>query len=390
MHHPFLLAVASCLAAASPSFAAPSNHKIDSRGDEVDWSLEIVDSTIERHTPETLEGWQYFAGLYLLGQYEVYKRTGEQSYLDYIQEWADRWIGEEGNLNIEVHSLDDMQAANIFLVMYKETEDVKYQQAASQVRDVIDTYPRTSDGGFWHGEELPYQLWSDGVFMVNPFLIRYGTLFGDEEYSFNETVNQIKIYGSHLQVDNGLLQHAYDESRAEDWADPETGRSEEQWCRAMGWYGLTMVDILDLLPEDHSGRQDILDILEFFVSGVKEYQDKESGRWYQVVNKGEIEENWTETSCSAMFVYTISRSLQKGYLEGDDLAEVVKSGSAGVLEKVVKNEDGLTDVHDICIGTGVGNLTFYFERERPINDLHGLGAVLLMNEQVSGDADGWA
>ena len=365
----------------------PSRVSMDARNDHVDWSVGIVDSTLERYTPYTFEGWQYFTGFYLLGQYEVYKRTGEERYLDFIQQWADRWIDDQGNLNVEIHSLDFMQAANVFLLLHEETKDSKYRQAASHVRNLLDDYPRTQDGGFWHAEDLPHQLWSDGVFMVNPFLIRYGAMFDESDYANDEAVRQLKVYGKHLQVDNGLLQHAYDESRQQDWSDPETGRSEEQWCRAMGWYGLTMMDVLDVLPEEHHGRGDIIKRLERFAKGVVKYQDHRSGRWFQVVNKGYEEENWTETSCSAMFTYVLSRSLEKGYLKDRGLSAAVSRGASGVLERIGKNDEGLTDVQEICIGTGVGNLSFYFNRPRATNDLHGLGAVLLMLEQVNHGRD---
>lgn len=360
----------------------PSDYSMQARDDSFDWSVGIVDSTLERFTPDTFEGWQYFSGFYFLGQYEVYKRTGEERYLKFIQGWADRWIDDEGNINVEIHSLDFMQAANVFLVLHKETNDSKYRKAATNVRNLLDDYPRTKDGAFWHAEDLPHQLWADGVFMVNPFLIRYGAQFDDSRYANDEAVKQLKVYGKHLQVENGLLQHAYDESRQEEWADPKTGRSEEQWCRAMGWYGLTMVDVLDVLPHHHPGRREIIERLEHFASGVKRYQDRKTGRWFQVVNKGYEEENWTETSCSAMFTYTLSRSLEKGYLKDRDLSGVVRRGLSGVLDRIEKNSEGLVDVHEICIGTSVGNLSFYFDRPRETNDLHGLGAVVLMLEQV--------
>ena len=51
-----------------------------------------------------------------------------------------------------------------------------------------------------------------------------------------------------------------------------------------------------------------------------------------------------------------------------------------MLDKVTVGPDGLTDIVDICIGTNVGDLPFYLARPRATNDLHGLGAFLLMNE----------
>lgn len=350
-----------------------------------DHSVNIIESTMARFTAETIGTWEYFVSLYLMGQYVVYKRTGEERYFTYIQDWADRWFDEDGKFNISIQSLDNIQAGNIMLILWDETGEEKYAQAAQVIRDVIDPYPRTSDGGFWHGLPLTGQLWADGTFMINPFLARWGYLFDDEEYTHEEVVKQIIVYGNHLIADNGLLIHAYDETREADWADPETGLSGWQWCRAMGWYGLAITDILEFLPEDYSGRDNVLDKFQFFMDGVVKYQDLETGRWYQVVDRAEDEENWTETSCSAMFTYTADIALRRGWLQddGDKFKEMVKAGRAGVLDQVVKNDDGLTDVLEIVVGTNVGNLTHYYNRPRKVNDLHGLGAVLLMNEQVA-------
>lgn len=346
-------------------------------------SVGIVESTMRRRTPATLSGWQYFGGLYLLGQYEVYQRTREPRYLAYIRDWADRWIDEDGNATIAAHSLDDIQAANVFLIMFDETQDPKYRQAALGFREVLNTYPRTAEGGFWHSERLSNELWADGVFMVNPFLVRYGKMFNDADYSNNEAVKQLEIYGKHLQARNGLLQHAYDESRQKRaWADPKTGVSQEQWCRAMAWYGLTLTEVLDVLPYSHPKRQKLISSLRDFAAGVERYQDADSGRWFQVVNKADNPENWTETSCSAMFTLIISRSLEKGYIQGRNFLEVVEKGAAGVAARVDQNENGLFDIHEICVGTSVGDLSYYFNRPRVTNDLHGLGAVILMSEQV--------
>lgn len=361
------------------------SHRPVPHDSETDWSVAIVDSTIARYTPATIGPWGYTTGLYLLGQYEVYQRTKDVRYLDYIQAWANRYVDANGNLNDALGSLDSMQAGNILLALHSETNETKYFKAASQIRNRLDSYPRTRDGGLWHFVSYGPELWADGTFMINPFLIRYGVAFDDSDYAYNETTTQLLVYGNHLQVENGLLQHGYDESRTEAWADAETGLSQEQWCRAMGWYGMALTNVLDLLPDDHFNRPYVLDKLQKFVDGVVTYQDEESGRWFQVVNKADLDENWTETSCSAMFTNTISTSLEKGYIHDEDgsYEAAVSRGYAGVLERVRKNKNGLTDISDICVGTNIGNLTFYLNRPRRTNDLHGLGAVLLMLEQVS-------
>ena len=112
------------------------------------------------------------------------------------------------------------------------------------------------------------------------------------------------------------------------------------------------------------------------------FQDPATGRWFQVVDKGSAPGNWTETSCSSMYTYTIAKSVERGYIPLRYLPAAIK-GYFGVLNKASVGPDGLTDIVDICIGTNVGDLAFYLARPRATNDLHGLGAFLIMNELMA-------
>src|SRR4030095_10584017 len=140
-----------------------------------DWSVAMVDSTIKRYpTAESLKGWGYAKSLYLYGQYLVYLRTKDKRYLDHIQAWIDMHIDEKGTVNRPITALDYMLPANLCLILYKETTQPKYKGCAALVTKTFDTSPRTKDEGFWHAttKSREWQLWSDGVFMGMPFLVR--------------------------------------------------------------------------------------------------------------------------------------------------------------------------------------------------------------------------
>jgi unsaturated rhamnogalacturonyl hydrolase len=361
-------------AATAAGGVAPSNLSQD-------WSTAMIESTMKRSTPATLGNWSYPQGLYLYGQYLVYKRTGDKRYLDYIKAWVDRFVDANGHIANSFNSLDSMRSGVLLLILYRETGDARYHTAADQIRHRLDTYPRTTDGGLWHATSRQNQLWSDGVYMVLPFLAEYGQMFGDRTYTDDEVTKQLLIYASHLQVGDGLLQHAYDEKRLQPWADPVTGRAPEQWCRAIGWYGMTMMDILEIIPKDYPRRPQLLTILQNLVRGMAHYQDLKTGRWFQVVDKGKDPNNWTETSCSSMYTFVAARSVQRGYVS-PLYAFTAGNGYRGVLDRISLDADGMTNLAEICIGTNVGDAAFYYARPRAVNDLHGLGAFLIMNEQV--------
>ncbi|PWT93102.1 MAG: glycosyl hydrolase [Acidobacteria bacterium] len=349
-----------------------------------DWGKAVVDSTITRYpTASDLGSWHYSKAFFLYGAYMVYKRTGDDRYLTYLQNWVDSHIDSAGNLDVNLDALDNMQGGNLFLILYQITGQSKYKSAAQKIRTRLDTYPRTSDQGFWHMVTKVGQLWLDGAYMLDPFLIRYGKIVGDKTYCNNEVANQLLIYGSHLEDTNTELYfHAYDEQGDVSWADPVTHHSCCFWGRSIGWYTMAMVDTLEILPKTHPKRSQIVGKLQLLIGALANYQETNSGRWYQVVDKGTVTGNWLETSCSAMYTYAISRSIKKGYVDGATYQSFANKGFQGTLAKISIGSDGLTNLTDISDGSGVGDLNYYLARPKVTNSFNGLGAFLLMYEQM--------
>ena len=351
-------------------------------GSGTDWSRAIVDSTMKRYPKAAdLGSWGYAKALFLFGEYLVSKRTGDPRYLQYIKDWVDLHVDGQGNLDHKTESLDSMMPGNLLLLLYQETKEEKYKLAAEKIRTRLDTYPRTADGGFWHatGASREHQLWGDGVFMGVPFLLRYGRLFGDSAYANQEAARQLIVYAKHLQSPDGLLYHAYDESGTAAWADPATHHSPEFWCRAMGWYGMTAIDVLDALPADDPNRPRLIAILRNLIRGLAKYQDSHTGLWYQVVDKGSTPENWLETSSSSMYSYVIALAVKRGYVD-HSYQDVAQRGYRGVMTRLSLDAEGMANIGDICEGTNVADLSYYLARKRNVNDFHGLGAFLIMNE----------
>ncbi len=348
-----------------------------------DWSVALVESTMARFTPSSIGGWSYQVGLYLYGQYQVYLRTHDPAYLTYIKTWVNRFVSSSGKINQSFNNLDSMEAGRLLVILYQETGDARYKTAAATIRNRLNTYPRTSDGGFWHADNSSraHQLWGDGAFMLNPFLVEYGNEFNDSAYTSAEAVKQLTVYGSHLQQANGLLKHAYDESKSASWADKTTGLSPEYWCRADGWYSMAISTVLDDTPATQPGRAQLLSTLQRLAAAIQKYQDPKTGRWFQVIDKGAKSDDWTETSCSSMFTYTLAHDAQRGYIDAH-FATVAAKGYQGVLAKLTLGSDGLTNLASISIGTNVGDYAYYIGRTQATNDLHGLGSFLIMNEQL--------
>lgn len=354
-----------------------------------DWSVKLIDSTMSRFpTDSSIGSWQYFTTFYMHQQYKVWQRTGTMSYINRIRTWADAHVSATGVIDTALDTLDSMQGMNMLLDLYAETRNTKYQLAALSIRNRLNTYPRTthdgSPGAFIHQVPLTGQLWADGFFMLNPGLARYGHTLNDAAYTDTETVRQLTDYSTHLKDPvTGLLFHGYDETGTSSWATSTGFHSPFFWCRAVGWFGVAMVDVLDNLDPSNPSRPAIIANIQSLATGLANTQDVASGRWWEVMNMGTTSGNFTETSCSSMHTYVLSKSIEKSYIS-PSFASSVTAGHNGVLGRISLNTSGQTNLTTIVTATGPGN-TFSYYATRPVatDDFHGLGAFLLMREQVA-------
>jgi unsaturated rhamnogalacturonyl hydrolase len=350
-----------------------------------DLSTALVETTMKAHPAATTLGkWGYIPALYLYGEMLVYRRTGNPRYLAYVRSWADAHVDDQGKIDNQLNALDYMLPGNLMLLLYHETGAEKYKIAAQAIRTRLDSYPRTEDGGIWHATTRQHQLWLDGMYMSMPFLVRYGEAFGDQRYAYDEAAKQLLLYAKHLNDPaTGLLFHAYDESGTQPWAQPGTHHSSVFWARSIGWYGMALVDVLETMPKTHPDRPKLIALVRQLVRAYARYQDPKTGLWYNVVDKPGLAGNWEETSASSMYTYTISKAVQRGYVPKRYEAVACK-GYGGVLTQLSTDETAALHIANICEGTNVSDLDYYLKRQHPVDDLHGLGAFLIMNEQMRG------
>lgn len=173
----------------------------------------------------------------------------------------------------------------------------------------------------------------------------------------------------------GLWYHAWDASKKAEWASDDTGHSAEFWGRSIGWVPVAILNDLDFIDEGIPGRDDMICAAMDLLRAICRYQS-EDGRWYQVVDKGNAEGNWLENSSSSLFVAALCKAVRLGYL-GKESAEIALKGYHGVINDISWDKADI-QIGNVCIGTGVGSYEYYCERPVSVNDLHGVGAFLLM------------
>lgn len=365
----------------------------------IKWSEKIAGSTMQFH-PDPLGialyapgQWNYEYGYFLVGVFRLWQATGDKRYYDYVKNWADHFIDAEGNLDtvqyrVQEYKLDDVLPGRLFLFLYEETKDPKYKHAADILKSHLQHQPKTNDGGYWHKQIYPYQMWLDGIFMGDIYSTQYATVFKEPEL-YDEAIHQIKLIHQHtLDPKTGLLYHGWDESKNKVWAHPEKGTSPEFWGRAIGWYMMALAEVLDYIPHDHPGRNDIIRIFQDLSASVLKYQDKKSLLWYQVIDKGSQPGNWIETSCSAMFAYAFAKGAHQGVLGKEYLENAQKVFRALQDQYIYFDDMGRLYLEQtVKVGTlnpksSKGDFDYYVTTERRINDYKGLASILHLSLEL--------
>ena len=252
------------------------------------------------------------------------------------------------------------------------------------LRSQFDGHPRNEDGTFWHKKSYPNQVWLDGVYMSLPYYAEYAYRNNDVEV-YKDIVNQFVGVAKHTYDEkNDVYRHACDVSKQQKWADPVTGQSQHCWGRAMGWFSMACVDVLDFMPVHEPGREHIIAILNKLAKQIKARQDAKTGVWYQVIDRSGDEGNYLEATASTMFVYTLLKAIRKGYINPSYMS-VAEKGYRGILKEFIKVDDnGVVTLDKCCAVAGLGGKNYrsgdyqYYLSEpiRP-NDPKGVGPFIM-------------
>lgn len=333
--------------------------------------------TVDKLPPE--KKFHYHQGVFLSGMERTYFLSKEKKYRDYIKGYVDTYIDENGNVSgCDVTQFDDMQPAILLFSLYEETGDERYKKVLDSFVPHVEKWPKNARGGFWHKFEHPNQMWLDGLYMIGPYHAMYAAKFG-KDYFFEVAYRQMKLMTENMRDEKtGLLYHAWDDSKVEPWADKETGLSSQFWGRAIGWYAVAILDILDYFPENDKRRDEFVKAEIDIINAIIKFQDEGTGLWCQVVDKPHEEGNWFEVSCSCLFTYAIAKAIKKGII-GWDYIKYMHKGYDGVISVVQTDPDkGELYLDKVCVGTCVGDYDYYINRDTVKNDLHGMGAFILM------------
>ena len=337
--------------------------------------------------------WAYEEGVLLDGMAAQWHATANGDDFRYIKAAVDKYVAEDGTIKgykADGHTLDDIEMGRAVLLVYRATQQPKYYKAAKFLHDQLAAQPRTASGGYWHKQIYPNQMWLDGAYMAEPFRAAYAATF-QEPADFDDIAKQLLLMDAKMRdPKTGLMRHGLDESKQMPWADKTTGLSPEVWARAMGWYAMALVDVLDWFPLDHPQRPALIAALNRTMAAAVKYQDSTTGLWWQVMDKGGKPGNYTEASASSMFVYALTKGVRMGYLPQSYEANAQR-GWEGIQKAFVSTgPDGLMVLNGTVKVGGLGGTPYrsgtfdYYVGEKTIaNDAKGIGAFLLAGSEMA-------
>ena len=347
-------------------------------------STKVVPDSCKLKLASRYNDWRYWNGIINIALLKLANELNEPLYKEYSLEniaftfdnykYFEKNYNDEGKWNYPfgeffiMEELDDCGAmgANVIEV-YKLDPQERYKEYIDKAANhILNKQSQLEDRTLVRSFPHRWTLWADDLYMGISFLSRMGELTGDQQY-FDFATKQVINFNNYLFNDGKELMY-------HNWYSDINHTGVAFWGRANGWALLAQVDLLDHLPENYSQRDTLISLLKRHILGIAKYQSS-SGLWRQLLDK---EDSYLETSCSAMFTYAIARAVNKGYID-KRYSSIAEKGWEGIITKI--HPEG--QIEGVCTGTVVSdNLVDYYNRPTPINDIHGIGTVLLAGSEV--------
>lgn len=331
--------------------------------------------------------WSYVMGIELESMLDTYLAYGGDEIMEYLKEYPAKMIDSEGNITKYKYSdfnLDNVRTGRFILRMHNLFPSKKDSLAIDMLFRQLENQPRTKEGVWWHKAIYANQVWLDGIFMGLPFYCMAAPWLRPDNtaHYYDDATDQVaKTEARTYDEPTELWKHAWDETHSMFWADSKTGLSQHTWARALGWFSMALIEILDVLPPEHERRAETEDILRKVMASVVRYQDDESGVWYDVMDVDDPR-NYLEATASSMFTYCLLKGHRLGYLDGSYLEAGVKGYRGIVSEFIKKNTDGTISLTKCCEVSGLGpdnnrrrdgSFEYYISEPIRDNDAKGVG-----------------
>ncbi|MFR7719663.1 MAG: glycoside hydrolase family 105 protein [Hominilimicola sp.] len=357
------------------------------------WRLDAPDTFVRPYNENTLFGrWNYPLGVTMYGLLHTAIAIGSEDIKNYIKDhvqlcidtleyalWDKEQYGGATSIHNLLTSIDSLDDCGSFASMMLEVNKYLGLRDVKKVADYVGDYiynhqSRLEDGTFFRKEMMHHfhnmTMWADDLYMSVPFLVRYSQFTGDQKY-LDDAANQFFGFKKRLFMpEEKIMSHVYDFKY--------DSKTNVPWGRGNGWVVFSMTELLEVLPEDHPKRNDLIDFLNTLCEGYLALQDDE-GMWHQVLND---HESYPETSCTSMFIYAFSRGIRFGWLKNPEkYVKAIYKAWKGISKTSV---DSNGNVYGVCRGSEFSFIADYYKYELGwnLNDTHGTGIVMLAGIEV--------
>jgi unsaturated rhamnogalacturonyl hydrolase len=311
--------------------------------------------------------WNWPQGVGLYGIFKFWKITNNEDAFELIKGWFDdRFI--EG---VPPKNVNTMAPLLTLAFLYEETRDQTYLPYLERWAEwVMYEMPRTDEDGLQHmtyGPENKNQLWDDTLMMTVLPLAKIGKLLNKPEY-IEEAKKQFLIHIKYLaDKKTGLWFHG--------WTfEEEHNYAEALWGRGNCWITIAipeLIEILDLKEGDFF-REFLLSTLNKQIKALAQYQN-ESGLWHTLINDPT---SYLEASATAGFAYGILKSIHKRYISSE-YQEMADKAIRGIIREIGK--DGA--LNKVSVGTGMGDTLEFYKEIRTTTMPYGQSlAILCLSE----------
>ena len=357
------------------------------------WRLDAPDTFVRPYNENTLFGrWNYPLGVTMYGLLPTASAIGSEDIENYIKDhvqlcidtleyalWDKEQYGGATSIHNLLTSIDSLDDCGSFASMMLEVNKYLGLRDVKKVADYVGDYiynhqSRLEDGTFFRKEMMHHfhnmTMWADDLYMSVPFLVRYSQFTGDQKY-LDDAANQFFGFKKRLFMpEEKIMSHVYDFKY--------DSKTNVPWGRGNGWVVFSMTELLEVLPEDHPKRNDLIEFLNTLCEGYLALQDDE-GMWHQVLND---HESYPETSCTSMFIYAFSRGIRFGWLKNPEkYVKAIYKAWKGISKTSV---DSNGNVYGVCRGSEFSFIADYYKYELGwnLNDTHGTGIVMLAGIEV--------
>ena len=266
-------------------------------------------------------------------------------------------------------------------------------EALQRVLLQYEQIPRAENGAYSHrGNRV--ELWDDSLYMLEIFLLQCYRSSGDFTYVI-ECADQVLSHAAHLRdPKTGLWYHGWSESSQvyEDaccqvgWNANPLQRNDEFWGRGNGWVAMTLVDLLEVLPQEAPQYAEIKEMYLSMMRYLRRRQNVCNGAWRQLPARPPSRANFPESSCTAMFAYAMAKGERLGLLPFR-YKETARKAYAWLSDHCLPCPEDtapeLTGLQGVCEGTCIGDKDYYYSRKRTGGQTYATGAFLMLYNELN-------